>query len=158
MTRREWLRKGILYGAVGGTLSTCGALLLDVWLAAGRFTTIRWTEVTSIETLKLGRVVPFPENRVAVVRRNERIAALSLECSHLGCLLNTTGQGFFCPCHGSEFGPLGEVYSGPAQKSLMWHAVRNIRGRVWIRTGGKLHQPQWVRLAGDQDIEESQEL
>ena len=154
MTRREWLRKGILYGAVGGTLTTSGALLLDVWLAAGKFTTTHWTEVTSIANLDLARVVPFPENRVAIVLRNGRMAALSLECSHLGCSLNITGQGFFCPCHGSEFGPLGEVYSGPARTPLPWHPVRIIRGQVWIRTGGKLPQPQWVPLVGGHDRDE----
>lgn len=143
--RRQWFRK-VLYGLVGTALAAFGALLADVWRAAGRFSTDRWTEVAPLSAVAAEGATPFPRERIAILRREGRLAALSLECTHLGCLVNAVDQGFYCPCHGSEFGPQGEVWSGPATVPLPWHAVRIVGGRVWIRTGEKLEEPVWVDL------------
>lgn len=45
-------------------------------------------------------------------------SALSLVCTHLGCTLKQTTEGFTCPCHGSHFRADGTVLRGPAEKSL----------------------------------------
>ncbi|MFZ5819827.1 MAG: ubiquinol-cytochrome c reductase iron-sulfur subunit [Chloroflexota bacterium] len=44
--------------------------------------------------------------------------AYSLTCTHLGCTVETDGEGFTCPCHGSRFGEDGAVLQGPATESL----------------------------------------
>ena len=44
--------------------------------------------------------------------------ALSLVCTHLGCTLAPTPEGFACPCHGSQFDPHGALRRGPASRSL----------------------------------------
>ena len=46
--------------------------------------------------------------------------ALRAECTHLGCLVqpNPFGDGFSCPCHGSQYSANGAVTRGPAPKSL----------------------------------------
>lgn len=144
MNRREWLRKGFLWGALGTAFATLGGILLDVWLAAGRFSSAHWRSIAALDSLPLEGTVPFPANRVAILCRGRRLAALSLECTHLGCLVNTVDQGFFCPCHGSEFGPEGEVYSGPARAPLPWHALQVREGQVWVHSGRKLDQPLWI--------------
>ena len=48
--------------------------------------------------------------------------AISAICSHLGCIVseNPRGDGFTCPCHGSEFDASGRVLSGPAPRGLDW--------------------------------------
>jgi cytochrome b6-f complex iron-sulfur subunit len=45
-------------------------------------------------------------------------SALSLVCTHLGCGLENTSNGFACPCHGSRFDVDGRVIHGPADKPL----------------------------------------
>ncbi|TMK40521.1 MAG: FAD-dependent oxidoreductase [Actinobacteria bacterium] len=46
--------------------------------------------------------------------------AVSLRCTHLGCLLrfNTAERSWDCPCHGSRFDADGTVLEGPATKAL----------------------------------------
>jgi nitrite reductase/ring-hydroxylating ferredoxin subunit len=150
MNRREWLRRLFLYGTIGTTFAALGGILLDVWLAAGRFSAAHWMDLGPLDLLSVDGAAPFPEKKVAVIRRGDRLAALSLECTHLGCLVNTVDQGFFCPCHGSQFGPLGEVWSGPATRPLSWHAVRAKDGRLWIHTAGKRPAPEWLDLGAGQ--------
>lgn len=146
MTRRQLLIKVLVTPSVAATGAILGAILLDVWLAAGRFTSRHWSEATGLENFPADRVFTLPGKRLALVRERDRVAALSLECTHLGCLVNTVDEGFFCPCHGSEFGPLGEVYSGPAPRNLDWLPVRVHRGRLWVQSGTRLENPAWVTL------------
>lgn len=140
LTRRDWLAKGLALLAATG----CGAFLVDIWLSAGRFSANRWVQLAALDSLPGDGVYPFPEKKAALVVSAGRIGAISLECTHLGCLVNTVDAGFYCPCHGSEFGPRGEVYSGPATRPLPWHALRIAGGRVWLRTGSRQGAPQWV--------------
>lgn len=146
-TRRNFLKQGLL--VTGLTLGWGGisAILLDVWLAAGRFSSSHWRGLIDQDELAGDGTFPFPEQGVALLVKEQAVAAVSLECTHLGCLLNVVDGGFFCPCHGSEFGPLGEVYSGPANRSLPWHAVRIRRGKVWVQSEARKEEPTWVTLA-----------
>lgn len=146
MNRRQWLQRFALWTMVGSAFAILGGILLDVWRAAGLFSTSHWREVGRLADFPRDGTYPLPAERIAVVRKGGRLAAISLECTHLGCLVNTLETGFFCPCHGSEFGPLGEVYTGPAQRSLPWSALRLRRGRIWIRTGALTPEPDWLDL------------
>ncbi len=146
MNRREFLHKAFVFGTLGTTFGTFGSVLLDVWLAAGRFTPAHWQDVAPTSSAMSADVLPFPGKRVAIIVRNHQIAALNLECTHLGCVVTGGDQGFLCPCHGSEFGPLGEVYSGPASEPLKWHKLLIHNERIWVRSGEKLDHPQWISI------------
>lgn len=70
-----------------------------------------------------GTVTVLPEHKVCVFASEEGIAVMSLVCTHLGCVVKKTERGFDCPCHGSKFGPHGELVQGPAPRGLPWWAV-----------------------------------
>ncbi len=60
------------------------------------------------------------EELAAFVDQRGELHLMSARCPHLGCVVawNPTDSTFDCPCHGSTFGPLGEVLDGPASKPL----------------------------------------
>ncbi|NIQ96373.1 MAG: ubiquinol-cytochrome c reductase iron-sulfur subunit [Desulfuromonadales bacterium] len=144
MTRRQWLKTVLIKPAVAATTAVLGGILIDVWLAAGRFSSRHWASVSDLQSLPVEGTVPLPRQRVALICRPGDVSALSLECTHLGCLVNTIDQGFYCPCHGSEFGPRGEVWSGPAPRNLDWLPVRVRGDKVWVQSGNRLQQPVWA--------------
>lgn len=59
----------------------------------------------------------------ALFRDTEGIYAVSMICTHLGCVVGTAEVGFRCPCHGSEFAADGAVIHGPAPRGLPWLRV-----------------------------------
>ena len=54
----------------------------------------------------------------AIDNQAGEIIAYSLTCTHLGCTVETDGEAFICPCHGSRFKTDGSQIRGPAQKPL----------------------------------------
>ena len=70
-----------------------------------------------------GSVTFLEEERVFLVRKGNTFRCLSAICTHLGCTVNRTGQGYHCPCHGSVFDDQGSVKSGPAPRALEWFLV-----------------------------------
>lgn len=94
----------------------------------------------------LGRAKDFPASGVlvradipAVIYQSiEGFRAYSLICTHLGCTLEESGEGFSCPCHGSEFSKEGTVLKGPAGGDLTPLEVEiTPEGILWVhKTGG----------------------
>jgi nitrite reductase/ring-hydroxylating ferredoxin subunit len=145
-SRREFIFKGLLYAGLGAIATALAWIFEDVWTAASRFSSSRWVPVVRLDQIQPDITVPYPEYKIAILSRDQKIGAISLECTHLGCLVNVVDRGFFCPCHGSDFGPLGQVYSGPATVSLPWHEVMDRDGRIWVHLGIKLDSPQWLAI------------
>jgi Rieske Fe-S protein len=73
----------------------------------------------NIESIKPGEgaVVGRGRGKIAVYR-DERgtVHQMSAVCTHLYCIVNWNDaeKTWDCPCHGSRFGPLGNVVNGPA--------------------------------------------
>ncbi len=154
MSRREFLLKVILFSGVGAVVSVLAWIFGSLWTAAGRFSSARWISVAPLKRFQSDSIVPFPEYKIAILRTGQKIGAISLECTHLGCLLNVIDQGFFCPCHGSDFGPLGQVYSGPATVSLPWHDIMDRENKIWVHLGRKLDNPKWLMVEGHSPTEQ----
>lgn len=55
-----------------------------------------------------------------IIREEDRIAALSIICTHLGCIPSwlPNDRKFKCPCHGSGFKQNGTNFEGPAPRPL----------------------------------------
>jgi cytochrome b6-f complex iron-sulfur subunit len=55
-----------------------------------------------------------------IIREEDRICALSIICTHLGCIPSwlPNDRKFKCPCHGSGFKPNGTNFEGPAPRPL----------------------------------------
>ena len=61
------------------------------------------------------------DEQVALSRDEQgSLHAVSSVCTHLGCDVEWNGEAkcWDCPCHGSRFGPAGEVLRGPATRPL----------------------------------------
>lgn len=65
-----------------------------------------------------------------MVREEARIAALSIICTHLGCIPNwlPNDRKFKCPCHGSGYKPNGINFEGPTPRPLE-------RFRIFVEDG-----------------------
>lgn len=82
----------------------------------------------------IGRPEEFPpgtsrtlaDHKFLVVSDARGVAAISMVCTHLGCIVATKEQGFACPCHGSVFGRDGGVRGGPAPRGLRWLQVSQV--------------------------------
>jgi Rieske Fe-S protein len=79
--------------------------------------------VTIPETLPPGEAFVPAGRSVAIFRDGEGVHAISIVCTHLGCIVKATSAGFECPCHGSRFAPDGAVTGGPAPAPLPWRQV-----------------------------------
>ncbi len=76
------------------------------------------------------------EHNLFVYRDHEGIKAVSAICTHLGCILEKSIDGFECPCHGSCYNDAGEVLSGPAPRDLTWYRVsRAADGKIVVDPG-----------------------
>lgn len=55
-----------------------------------------------------------------IIREEDRLAALSIICTHLGCIPSwlPNDRKFKCPCHGSGFKQNGTNFEGPAPRPL----------------------------------------
>ncbi len=96
--------------------------------------------LTLPDALPPGEAFVPPGRSVAVFRDAEGVHALSIICTHLGCVVKNTPEGFECPCHGSRFAADGSVTKGPAPRALPWLKVAN-SGGVWIVDEGTTVPP-----------------
>ena len=86
----------------------------------------------------LGSCRVFDNEKVAVFRDGDGIYALSLVCTHLGCIVtyNDSDERFDCPCHGSKFTLEGKVTKAPAPRSLDWFQVTQLpSGQLMVDRG-----------------------
>ncbi|MGH3937210.1 MAG: FAD-dependent oxidoreductase [Pseudonocardiaceae bacterium] len=85
-------------------------------------------EVSSPAEVPAGeaRVVRAGRGKIGAFREPDgTLHAVSLRCTHLGCLLRFNGaeRSWDCPCHGSRFAVDGSVLEGPAVTPLRRHQL-----------------------------------
>lgn len=89
----------------------------------------------------VGTTRSFEEENVAISRDEEGLFAMSTVCTHLGCVVRKTEEGFQCPCHGSKYDASGRVTQGPAPKSLEWYAIEQTPGGLLAVDRAKCVEP-----------------
>ncbi len=92
-------------------------------------------KVTLPDSLPAGQPFVPPGRSVALYRDDEGVYAVSLICTHLGCIVKQHAEGFECPCHGSLFKADGTVVKGPAPRALTWHKVTGGGGQYFVDEG-----------------------
>jgi len=125
--RRDFLGLGAMAAAAGAfVLATLGMIRLPK--AAVLSSPSKKFRVTLPETLAAGQAYVPPGRSVALFRDDEGVCAISLICTHLGCIVKAATEGFECPCHGSRFHLDGTVARGPAPSPLVWRKLTGSGG------------------------------
>jgi len=70
------------------------------------------------EQFPLGSRTLLSDPPAVLLHTESGFSALSLTCTHLGCTVEQTADGFTCPCHASHFDENGRVTHGPADRPL----------------------------------------
>jgi len=97
------------------------------------------------EQFAVGTETRFEKENVFVFRDTEGIYAISGVCTHLGCSIGRSPEGFACPCHGSKFDANGTVVAGPAPRGLPWLEVgRAADGQLIVYADSEV--PEGTRL------------
>jgi nucleotide-binding universal stress UspA family protein/nitrite reductase/ring-hydroxylating ferredoxin subunit len=110
-------------GMTGAKRFLLGAVPAKVSEYADRDVLIARTVVQAVSELAPGDggiIERAGEKLAAYVDPGGELHVMSAKCTHLGCTVawNPGPKTFDCPCHGSRFGPTGEVVNGPAARSL----------------------------------------
>ncbi len=132
--RRDFLGLSALWAA-GSALAFAMLGALRLPKAAVLPSPSRKFKVALPETLAAGEAFVPPGRNVAVFRDSEGVYAVSTVCTHLGCIVKPTGEGFDCPCHGSRFAKDGGVVKGPAPRALAWRKVTGSGGTYLVDEG-----------------------
>lgn len=150
VTRREFINKGALI--VGwGTLAVAGGVASGP--AFARFMMPNVLEEpdpkVSVGAAEKYRAMnpgavneDFKGQGIWIIRLEDRIAALSTTCTHLGCIPNwlENDRKFKCPCHGSGFKQTGINYEGPAPRPLERFSIQLVDAVVVVDRGSKFLQ------------------
>lgn len=134
VTRRDFLGLASLWSAFS-VLAFATVGLLRLPKAAVLSSPSRKFQVTLPESLPPGQPFIPPGRSVALFRDGDGVYAVSLVCTHLGCIVKNTHDGFECPCHGSHFRADGSVTKGPAPTPLVWHKVTGGGGQYVVDEG-----------------------
>jgi len=117
LSRRDFLklaRNGFLY--LSGALALGGLLrFLDHDSNPAPQTEF---DLGSVSKYPLGSRTIFSEPSAVLIHTESGFSALSLVCTHLGCIVESKVDVLACPCHGSQYDAKGNVTQGPAAKPL----------------------------------------
>jgi len=138
VTRREFLYYAWLSSIAAVAAGSSGATLVFAYPRfkegefGGKFV------VGRVEDLADGSVTAVRNGKFFLVRQGTEFKALYQVCTHLGCLLRHTENGFSCPCHGSRYAEDGTLISSPASRDLDEFATEVVEGNVVVDTGKRI--------------------
>ena len=121
-TRRSFLG---LAAVAAVLLSSITALagMLRLFKPSVHYEESRKFKIGTPENFPVGIVKKIEDKRVFIFSENDGFHAISAVCTHLGCLVSFSENGFQCPCHGSKYDADGRVLAGPAPRPLPWFEI-----------------------------------
>jgi len=108
---------------------------------------VRRFKLGAPEQFTPGSETPFAEQNLVLFRDDEGFYAISTTCTHLGCTVARSQEGFACPCHGSRFDQRGNVVGGPAPRPLPWLEVsRAANGELVVNADNEVQEGTRYRV------------
>jgi len=99
------------------------------------------------EEFAVGSETTFAEQNLVLFHDSEGFYAVSTTCTHLGCAVARSQEGFACPCHGSRFDSNGKVIGGPAPRPLPWLEVsRAADGTLIVNADSEVPEGERYRV------------
>jgi cytochrome b6-f complex iron-sulfur subunit len=99
------------------------------------------------EQFTVGTETAFADQSLVLFRDDEGFYAITSTCTHLGCTIARTKEGFACPCHGSRFDKRGRVVGGPAPRPLPWLEVgRSANGDLIVNADNEVPEGTRYRV------------
>ena len=99
------------------------------------------------EEFAVGSETTFAEQNLVLFHDSEGFYAVSTTCTHLGCAVARSQEGFACPCHGSRFDSKGKVIDGPAPRPLPWLEVsRAADGTLIVNADSEVPEGERYRV------------
>ncbi len=123
---------------------TSGAALAAAWagtfIQSKVFPPATTAEATPVEIplaeLPVGgsKQITYAGAPALVTRSQDGVLALSLVCTHLGCIVQwlPAQHQFHCPCHDGLFDEFGDVISGPPPLPLERLAVKMLADKIVV--------------------------
>jgi cytochrome b6-f complex iron-sulfur subunit len=91
------------------------------------------------EQFAVGTETVFADQNLVLFRDEQGFYAITSTCTHLGCTVSRSKEGFACPCHGSRFDSRGRVTGGPAPRPLPWLEVgRSANGDLVVNADNEV--------------------
>ena len=137
MERRSFIKRvSGIFAAVAGVIAGIGLLKQFYPPSSGKGQLLK---IGSLYSYPVDTFTFLPEHNLFIYRDHEGVRAVSAVCTHLGCTLEKSSDGFLCPCHGSCYNNQGDVLSGPAPRNLAWYEVsRSQDGKLVINANHKV--------------------
>jgi Rieske Fe-S protein len=108
---------------------------------------IRRFKLGAPEQFAAGTETPFTAENLVLFRDDQGFYAISTTCTHLGCTVARSKEGFACPCHGSRFDQRGNVVGGPAPRPLPWLEVsRAANGELIVNADAEVEEGTRYRV------------
>ena len=108
---------------------------------------VRRFKLGSPEQFAVGTETVFADENLVLFRDDEGFYAITSTCTHLGCTVARTKEGFACPCHGSRFDSRGRVVGGPAPRPLPWLEVgRSANGDLVVNADNEVPEGTRYRV------------
>jgi cytochrome b6-f complex iron-sulfur subunit len=150
MNRRDFLKwaiGGLGVVALGGVFYPVLRFLKPPPAVSGAIGQV--TNVGALSSFPAGQLTPVTVNGqpAVVVNESGKYAVYSLVCTHLGCVVAVAGNGFRCPCHGSEFSAAGVATKGPATLPLPTYHSDTQNGSLLVGAIdlSKASYPTWYK-------------